>query len=134
VTVVDLLKAMTDVRIDKWLWAVRIYRTRSLAAAACAAGHVQVGDQIAKAARSVRLGDIVLARIGPMTRTVRVRELLDRRVGAPLVERYLEDLTPPSEHEKRAAPNFQPVALRPKGSGRPTKRDRRDIDALEANL
>jgi ribosome-associated heat shock protein Hsp15 len=123
---------MTDtVRIDKWLWAVRLYRTRTQASEACSAGHVRIADQAVKPARSVRVGEIISARTGHMVRTVRVLSPLDRRVGAPKVKDHLEDLTPASEWAKRAEPSLQPVALRPKGSGRPTKRDRREMDAFQ---
>jgi len=119
-----------DVRIDKWLWAVRLYKSRSLATAACSAGKVRIADESLKPARSVRVGDIITAATGDITRTVRVTGLLDRRVGAKRVADYMEDLTPASEYEKRREPDFRPLLLRPKGTGRPTKKDRRRIDGL----
>lgn len=119
-----------DVRIDKWLWAVRIYKSRSLATAACAAGKVRVGGESLKASRSVRIGDVITATTGEITRTVRVIAPLERRVGAKLVPQYMEDLTPASEYQKRREPDFRPLLLRPKGAGRPTKKDRRKLGEL----
>jgi ribosome-associated heat shock protein Hsp15 len=119
-----------DVRIDKWLWAVRIYKSRSLASAACSAGKVRIGGESLKPSRSVRVGDVITAAAGDITRTVRVVAVLDRRVGAKLVREYMEDLTPASEYQKPREPNFRPLLLRPKGAGRPTKKDRRKLDEL----
>ncbi|HKQ39377.1 MAG TPA: RNA-binding S4 domain-containing protein [Verrucomicrobiae bacterium] len=119
-----------DVRIDKWLWAVRIYKSRSLATAACSAGKVRIAGEALKPSRSVRVGDIITATTGELTRTVRVVAPLERRVGAKLVGDYMEDLTPPSEYQKPREPNFRPLLLRPKGTGRPTKKERRKIDEL----
>ena len=119
-----------DVRIDKWLWAVRIYKSRSLATAACSGGKVRIGGESLKPSRSVRIGDVIIATTGDINRTVRVVALLDRRVGAKLVPEYMEDLTPASEYQKSREPNFRPLLLRPKGAGRPTKKDRRKIDDL----
>lgn len=119
-----------EVRIDKWLWAVRLFKTRSLAAQACAAGHVQVNGQRVKPARSVHPGEQIEALVGEVRRTVRVRELLDRRVGASLVPQYLEDLTPAAERERARAPHLEPLFHRPKGTGRPTKRERRLLERM----
>ena len=83
-----------SVRIDKWLWAVRIYKSRSIASDACATGKVQVNGQPAKPSRSVRTGDVITAVAGEVLRTVKVISLLEKRVGAKLVAQFLEDLTP----------------------------------------
>lgn len=120
----------TEVRLDKWLWAVRLFKTRSLATEACAAGHVQIGGQRVKPARSVHPGELVEAQVGEIKRTVRVLGLLGHRVGAALVARYLEDLTPPEELNKPREARIEPFIHRPKGAGRPTKRDRRLLDQL----
>ena len=119
-----------EVRIDKWLWAVRIYKSRSLATAACSAGKVRIGGEPLKPSRSFRIGDVISAATGDITRTVRVVALLDRRVGATVVAEYMQDLTPASEYAKPREPNFRPLLLRPKGAGRPTKKDRRKLDEL----
>jgi ribosome-associated heat shock protein Hsp15 len=124
------MEPVTSVRMDKWLWATRIFKTRSLAAAACDAGHVRIEGHPVKPARPVHLGETITAVTGEIIRTVKVVALLERRVGAKLVPNYLEDLTPASEYAKPRLPNFQPIALRPKGTGRPTKKDRRETDNL----
>lgn len=123
-------EASGSVRLDKWLWAVRVYKTRSLAIAACQAGHVKIDDQRVKPARSVRPGEIITAVVGEITRTVKVIALLDRRVGGAVVPQYAEDLTPASEYERRREPRVEPLFHRPRGYGRPTKRDRRLLDQV----
>jgi ribosome-associated heat shock protein Hsp15 len=121
----------TFVRIDKWLWAVRIFKTRSLAADACRRGQVKIGGQPVKASRDVRIGDVLTEERDEITRTFKVLQLLDHRVGAALAKEFVEDLTPPSEYEKRREKVFSPpIFVRPKGTGRPTKKDRRDLDKL----
>jgi ribosome-associated heat shock protein Hsp15 len=119
------MEATSAVRADRWLWAVRLYKTRSLACAACTAGHVQINGHPCKPARSVRPGDLIQALAGEINRTVKVVAVLENRIGAKLVSRYLEDLTPPSEYEKQKEKIVAPIGRRPKGAGRPTKKDRR---------
>ena len=120
-----------EVRIDKWLWAVRLYKTRSLATAACRAGHVKfMGDSV-KPAHIVRVGQVFTVRTGELNRTVKVLALLEQRVGARLVAEFAEDLTPAAEYLRAAEDRTQPRApKRPKGAGRPTKKDRRDLEKL----
>ncbi|WP_448257677.1 RNA-binding S4 domain-containing protein [Microbacterium aurum] len=112
-----------SVRVDAWLWAVRVYKTRSSATTACRAGHVRIGGDRAKAAQPVRIGDEVRVRIAGFDRILVVRQLLTKRVGAPLAAAAAEDRTPVRE------PVAQ-LAVRDRGAGRPTKRERRDIDRL----
>ncbi len=109
--------------MDKFLWAVRLYKTRSLAAAACTGGKVHINGQAVKPSRPARPGEVITAVSGVITRTVKVLGVIDHRVGARLVPQYLEDLTPASEYNKPK--DLPPPGYRPKGSGRPTKRDRR---------
>lgn len=113
-------------RVDSWLWAVRMLKTRSAATAACKAGHVSVNDERAKAAQTVRIGDTVRLRIDGEERILQVARLVAKRVGPPVaVECYL-DLTPPKPpKEERVL-----TVVRDPGTGRPTKRDRRTIDKL----
>jgi ribosome-associated heat shock protein Hsp15 len=111
------------VRVDSWLWAIRVYKTRSAATTACRAGHVRVNGDKVKAAQTVRIGDEVRIRISGFDRIVFVRQLLVKRVGAPVAALAYEDRTP--EREPQAA-----LGLRDRGAGRPTKRERRDIDKL----
>lgn len=117
-------------RLDKWLWAVRVFRTRSLASDACRAGSVAVNELPAKPAREVHPGETVRVRLGLMTRTLRVSGVPRSRVGAKLVAGFFEDLTPLEEWEKGRQQTVQQVLARDKGSGRPTKRDRRLLDQL----
>ncbi len=107
--------------MDAWLWAVRVYKTRSAATTACRAGHVRLGGDKAKAAQALRVGDEVRVRIAGFDRILVARQLLTKRVSAPLAALAAEDRTPPRE----------PVAahaVRDRGAGRPTKRERREID------
>lgn len=116
-------------RIDKWLWAARVFKTRSLASDACRHGHVQISGQSVKPSRQVRIADVIVVKKDQMTRTFKVLQVLERRVGAAAAKEYAEDQTPASEWEKPREPYFHPFA-RPKGSGRPTKKERRQLDAM----
>ena len=117
-------------RLDKWLWSVRVFRSRSLASDACRAGSVAVNEQLAKPARDVRPGETVTVRLGIVTRTLRVVDVPRSRVGAKLVTQFCDDLTPPEELAKAKEQPLQQMLAREKGSGRPTKRDRRLLDRL----
>lgn len=116
-----------SVRVDVWLWSVRLYKTRSLATAACRAGHVRVNGERAKPAQSVRVGDEVVARTD-RDHILGVRGLLTKRVAASVAAEAIDDRTPPPPPRTEA-----PIAvLRERGAGRPTKRDRRDLERLRA--
>lgn len=115
-------------RIDKWLWAVRLFKTRALATDACKAGSVRVGELVVKPAREAHVGEIVTVRQGLVTRTLEVIGVPRSRVGAKLVPTYCKDLTPPEEYERLRDQRVQNVLAREKGSGRPTKKDRRQIE------
>ncbi|MGB4135731.1 MAG: RNA-binding S4 domain-containing protein [Microbacterium sp.] len=110
-------------RVDSWLWAVRIYKTRSAATTACRAGHVRVNGDKAKAAQSVKPGDELRVRIAGFDRILVVRQIMTKRVGAPLAATAYDERTPPREP-------MAIQAVRDRGAGRPTKRERRDIDRL----
>lgn len=114
-----------SVRVDSWLWSVRLTKTRAAATAACRAGHVRVRGERVKASAAVRVGDEVRLRVGGFDRIVVVRRLIVKRVGAPVAAECLTDLTPPPppRAEVAAAP-----AQRDRGAGRPTKRERRELD------
>lgn len=119
--------AVTSLRIDKWLWASRFFKTRSLAAAACTGGKVDVNDEAAKPARALRAGDLVKVTLPQgRRRIVKVLVLDDRRGPAPAARALYEDLTPPEPARARQAP----PPYRPPGLGRPTKRERRALDRL----
>ncbi len=117
-------------RLDKWLWMVRIFRTRSLAGDACRAGSVTVNDQPAKPAREVRPGERVTVRDGLVTRTLVVVASPRGRVAARWVPEFCTETTPESEWAKVREASVQQLLAREKGSGRPTKRDRRLLDQL----
>ena len=128
------MNAPPAVRIDKWLWSVRIYKTRSVASSACRSGEVTIGGQAVKPSREVRINDIVTAKTGVIVRTIKVLGLIERRVGAPVAREYAQDLTPASEYAKRSEPVLEPMFFRPKGTGRPTKRDRRVMGRITKDL
>lgn len=112
-------------RIDKWLWAVRIFKTRSQATDACRLGRVKLKGEVVKPSREVKAGMEITLHAGPITRTFRVLELLHNRVGAKLVPNYMEDLTPAEEYQKLELIRNNPLAQR---HGRPTKKERRELD------
>jgi ribosome-associated heat shock protein Hsp15 len=118
---------MSDVRIDKWLWAARFFKSRTLAAAACNGGKVHVNGDAAKPSKTVRPGDLLRVTLPRIRRIVRVTALAERRGGASEAAVLYDDLTPPPP-PREARPG--PPAYRPPGAGRPTKRERRRIDRL----
>ena len=117
-------------RLDKWLWGVRLCKTRALATAMCRAGQVEIGEIAAKPARTVRAGEIITLRQGVILRTVRVEAIPPSRMGAARVAEFCTDLTPPEEFQKAREMRVQQVLARDPGAGRPTKRDRRLHDQL----
>jgi len=120
-----------EIRIDKWLWAVRVFKTRSLATDACKKGRVIIDDQPVKASRNVKLDEIIYVKMPPITKKFKVVGLLSNRVGAKLVPNYMEDLTPEEEIKKLELVNKDTFGRRPRGAGRPTKKERRIIDKLK---
>jgi ribosome-associated heat shock protein Hsp15 len=114
-------------RVDRWLWAVRLTKTRPDAAAACRGGHVRVNDRPAKPATTVVAGDEVRARVGDTTKILEVVRVIQKRVGAVDAATCFIDRTPPPPPEASA-----PVARRDRGAGRPTKRERRVLDEFRA--
>ncbi len=117
---------MDTTRVDKWLWAVRVYKTRSAASAGCQGGHVDVNGAGAKPATTVRVGDRVTVRVAGRVRDLEVARVIDKRVGAAVAAGCVVDHSPPPPAAGAAAP----VAARDRGAGRPTKRDRRALDRL----
>lgn len=118
---------MESVRIDKWLWATRVYKTRSDAAEACRGSAIRQNGNIAKPSAKLRVGDIVIARTKALTRTLHVVGLIEKRVGAALLPEYYEDHTPETDHEAAREKRENAKVFSHKGAGRPTKKDRRDI-------
>ena len=125
---------MDSVRIDKFLWAIRVFKTRTEATEACKGGRVKVGGDNAKPSREVSPGDTISIRKGPVNYTYKVLLPLSNRVGAKLVGDFAEDLTPESEKMKLHAPRETFFVTRERGSGRPTKKERREIDELWDSL
>jgi ribosome-associated heat shock protein Hsp15 len=121
---------MDDPRLDKWLWSVRVFKTRPLATAACRAGHVMIGELEAKPGRDVHVGETVTVRVGALTRTLRVAGLPRSRVAAKQLPEYLTDLTPPAEYERARQAGIEHLLARQRGAGRPTKKDRREMGRL----
>ena len=117
-------------RIDKWLWAVRIFKTRALASEACAGGKIKIDDTAVKASRNIVQNDIVQVRKGVVKYLYKVLKIAEKRMGAKLVSDFLEDITPKHELAKLKSLQKHPIHSREKGLGRPTKRERRMIDQL----
>ena len=117
----------SEVRIDKWLWAVRIFKTRTIATDACKKGRVMLGDVPAKPARMIKVGDIVKVRKPPVTYSFRVLALTENRLGAKLVPDYMENITPKSELDLLEVVKISGFIDRRKGLGRPTKREGREL-------
>ena len=125
---------MEDLRIDKYLWSIRVYKTRTDATDACKGGKVRVNGSDTKPSKSVKVGDIITARKGAVVYTYRVLELIDKRQGAKLVPRYAENLTPQEEMDKLRAPVETFFLKRDRGAGRPTKKDRRQMEDLWSSM
>lgn len=122
--------AKEEVRIDKWLWAVRIYKTRSIAVEACKKGRVEINGVEVKPARTVKVGDEVSVRKPPITYTFRVLALSENRMGAKLVPEYLENITPKEQYDILEMSRISGFIARSKGQGRPTKREGREMKAF----
>ena len=125
---------MTEVRIDKYLWSIRVFKTRSEATDACKGGKIRVNGADTKPSKMVKVGDTIVARKGAVTYTYKVLELIDKRQGAKLVPNYAENLTPPEELAQLRAPIETFFLKRDRGAGRPTKKDRRQMEALWDDL
>ena len=122
-----------QVRVDKWLWAIRIFKTRNQASEACRKGRIIIDDQAVKPSRVLKLGDVVQIRKPPVLYSYRVKDLLGKRLSARLVQEYFENITPESELDKlKVRETF--FVTRDRGSGRPTKKERRTMDKLTGGL
>ena len=125
---------MGEVRVDKWLWAVRIFKTRSIATDACKKGRVSIAGSSVKPSRLVPRGEVISVRKPPIEYSFRVLDLLGHRVGAKLVPQYMENVTPASQYEILELQRISGFVDRAKGLGRPTKKDRRDLDQFADDL
>ena len=123
-----------ETRIDKYLWAIRVFKTRSDATDACKGGKVRVNGADIKPSKNVRAGDVISVRKGAVTYTYRVIAVIDKRQGAKLVPQYAENITPEEELAKLKAPVETFFLKRDRGSGRPTKKERRQMDSLWDSL
>lgn len=125
---------MPEVRVDKWLWAVRIFKTRSLATDACKLGRVSLNGASAKASRMLKVGDVVSVRKSPITYSFKVLGMPSSRVGAKLVPEYMENVTTADQYAILEMKRVGGFIDRAKGLGRPTKKERRDIDEFQESL
>ena len=117
-----------EIRVDKYLWAMRIYKTRSIATDACKCGRVKMNGVEIKPSRAFHVGDIFTVRKGPITYTYRILQLASNRLGAKMVPEYLQDITPKEQLELLELARYAAQSGRDRGTGRPTKKDRRDIE------
>ena len=118
---------MNEARIDKWLWAARIFKTRSMAAAACKKGQVSMKGAQLKPSRTVKPGDVIEVRKPPVTYSFKVKQTIEKRVGAKLIPEILENVTPPEQYELLEMSRLSGFVGRARGTGRPTK-DRRSLE------
>ena len=121
-------------RIDKWLWAARIFKTRTIAAAACKKGQVSMNGTQLKASRTIKAGDVVSVRKPPITYSFRVLQPIERRVGAKLIPEILENVTTPDQYELLEMSKISGFIGRAKGTGRPTKKDRRSLEDFQSEV
>lgn len=119
---------MNEVRIDKWMWATRIFKTRTIAAEACKKGRVMIGGSTVKSSRTIKAGDVIQVRKPPVTFSFKVLQLTDKRMGAKIVPEYLENVTTPDQYEILELNRISGFVNRAKGMGRPTKKDRRELE------
>ena len=119
---------MNEARIDKWMWAVRIFKTRTIAADACKKGRIGINGAQAKASRAIKSGDIVQVRKPPITYSFKVLQPIEKRVGAKLVAEMMENVTTPDQYELLEMSRISGFVDRAKGTGRPTKKDRRNLE------
>jgi ribosome-associated heat shock protein Hsp15 len=124
----------TEARIDKWLWAARIFKTRTIAAAACKKGQVSMDGTPLKASRMIKTGDVVSVRKPPITYSFRVLQPIERRVGAKLIPEILENITAPEQYELLEMSKISGFVGRAKGTGRPTKKDRRSLEDFQSEV
>jgi len=125
---IEMKEAKKEVRIDKWLWAVRLFKTRSIAIEACKKGRITIKGITIKPSRMIKVGDIIEVRRPPVTYSFEVLNLSENRMGAKLVPDFMKDVTPPSQLEILELSKMSGFVDRARGTGRPTKKDRRELD------
>ncbi len=119
---------MTEARIDKWMWATRIFKTRTIAAEACKKGRVSINGSQVKASRAIKVGDVIQVKKSPITYSFKVLQTIEKRVGAKLVPEYMENVTTPDQYEILEMSKISGFVDRARGTGRPTKKDRRELE------
>lgn len=125
---------LRKVRVDKWLWSVRLFKTRTSATKACDSGKVKLEGEALKASKQIEVGQTLTVRVKHQIRTYKVMKLIEKRVGAKIAEECYEDLSPPEEKEPVFRSAFVHIGERERGAGRPTKKERRQIDKFKDNL
>lgn len=125
---------MEEVRVDKWLWAVRVFKTRSIATDACKKGRISIAGVTVKPSRVIRVGEVITVHKPPIEYSFRVIQLLGSRVGAKRVAEFMENVTPREQYELLELQRVSGFVDRAKGLGRPTKKDRRDLDQFAEDL
>lgn len=119
---------MTEARIDKWLWASRIFKTRSIASEACKKGRISINGMQVKPARMIKPGEVIQVKKPPVTYSFKVLQAIEKRIGAKLVPEVLENVTSPDQYELLEMSKISGFVDRARGTGRPTKKDRRSMD------
>lgn len=125
---------MDEVRVDKWLWAVRIFKTRTIAADVCKKGRVMIGGVAVKPSRNIRVGEVIEVRKPPVTYSFKVLALADKRMGAKLVPQFMENVTTPDQYEILELNKISGFVDRQRGTGRPTKKERRDLEQFRGGI
>lgn len=125
---------MDEVRIDKWLWAVRIFKTRTVASEACKKGRIIIGNVAVKPSRNIRVGEVIEVRKPPVTFSFKVLELADKRMGAAKTPQFMENVTPPEQYELLELNKIGGFVDRQRGAGRPTKKERRDLEQFTGSF
>ena len=123
-----------SVRIDRWLWAVRVFKTRTIAAAACKKGRILIDNNSVKASRLIRIGDVIEVKKPPVTYSFKVLDLAEKRMGAKLVPNFMKNVTPPEEYEVLEMKRLSGFIDRQRGRGRTTKKERRDLQEFKNDL
>lgn len=128
------MKQESPIRIDKWLWAARIFKTRTQAADACRKGRVKIDEQVVKASRELKAGELVTIKLDQLTKTVKVIDVIKNRVSAKMLDDVYEDCTPDEEYERLQMLREFNYERRDRGIGRPTKKERRLIENLKPKI
>lgn len=117
-------------RIDKWLWAARIFKTRSIAATACKNGRITINGVNVKPAHTIKVGEVISVKKPPVTFSFKVQQCIEQRVGAKLIPQIYENVTDPKQYELLEMSRISGFVDRARGTGRPTKKERRSLDAF----